>query len=42
LFSAPQRFAGAQVATVICGSNLTPEQVRDWLESTAVHSLSNH
>jgi threonine dehydratase len=25
------RFAGRLVATVICGGNLTPQQVRDWL-----------
>lgn len=25
------RFAGRRVATVLCGGNLTPEQMRDWL-----------
>jgi threonine dehydratase len=27
----PARFGGQTVGTVICGSNLTPEQMRDWL-----------
>lgn len=27
----PARFRGRRVATVICGSNLTEEQVKDWL-----------
>ena len=27
----PARFAGQTVGTVICGSNLTPAQMRDWL-----------
>jgi threonine dehydratase len=27
----PARFAGRRVATVLCGGNLTPEQVADWL-----------
>ena len=27
----PTRFAGQRVATVICGGNLTPEQMRTWL-----------
>lgn len=27
----PARFRGRRVATVICGSNLTAEQVKDWL-----------
>lgn len=26
-----ERFAGQTVATIICGSNLTPEQMRQWL-----------
>lgn len=26
-----QRFAGARVATILCGGNLTPEQMRQWL-----------
>ncbi len=31
LLSAPARFAGQRIATVLCGSNLTPAQMRDWL-----------
>lgn len=31
LLEQPGRFAGARVATVICGGNLTPEQIRRWL-----------
>lgn len=31
LLERPAAFAGARVATVICGGNLTPEQVRQWL-----------
>ena len=27
----PGAWAGARVATVLCGGNLTPEQLRDWL-----------
>ncbi len=27
----PARFAGQTVGTVICGGNLTPAQMRDWL-----------
>ncbi len=27
----PARFAGQTVGTIICGSNLTPAQMRDWL-----------
>lgn len=27
----PRRFAGRRVATIICGSNLTEQQLRDWL-----------
>lgn len=26
-----ERFAGARVATVLCGGNLTPEQITEWL-----------
>ena len=29
----PQRFQGKRVATVLCGGNLTPEQITTWLES---------
>lgn len=28
----PARFAGSTVGTVICGGNLTPAQMRDWLD----------
>ncbi len=28
----PDRFAGRHVATVLCGGNLTPEQVANWLQ----------
>ena len=28
----PARFAGTTVGTVICGSNLTPAQMREWLD----------
>ncbi len=31
LLEHPQRFATKRVATVICGGNLTPEQMRQWL-----------
>ena len=31
----PARFAGQTVGTVICGSNLTPAQMRDWLAEPA-------
>lgn len=31
LLAHPERFAGQRVATVICGGNLTPEQMRTWL-----------
>ncbi|CAA9554689.1 MAG: pyridoxal-phosphate dependent enzyme family protein [uncultured Thermomicrobiales bacterium] len=31
LLAHPARFAGARVATVVCGGNLTPEQARAWL-----------
>jgi threonine dehydratase len=34
LLSAPQDFAGSNVATVLCGGNLTPDQVRSWLGPT--------
>jgi threonine dehydratase len=27
----PSRFAGQTVGTIICGGNLTPAQMRDWL-----------
>ena len=27
----PDRFAGKQVASILCGGNLTPEQVKTWL-----------
>ncbi|WP_207480698.1 threonine ammonia-lyase [Arenibaculum pallidiluteum] len=27
----PGRFGGQRVATILCGGNLTPQQVRDWL-----------
>lgn len=27
----PTLFAGKRVATILCGSNLTPQQMRDWL-----------
>ena len=28
----PARFAGLDVATIFCGGNLTPGQIRDWLQ----------
>jgi threonine dehydratase len=28
----PRRFAGQTVGTIICGGNLTPTQMRDWLD----------
>ena len=31
LLAHPARFAGARVATVVCGGNLTPQQARAWL-----------
>jgi threonine dehydratase len=31
----PARFAGQTVGTVICGGNLTPAQMRDWLAEPA-------
>ena len=31
----PARFAGLTVGTVICGSNLTPAQMRNWLDQPA-------
>lgn len=31
----PLRFAGHRVATVLCGSNITPQQAREWLLSAA-------
>jgi threonine dehydratase len=31
----PARFAGQTVGTIICGSNLTPAQMRDWLPESA-------
>lgn len=31
LLEYPERFAGSLVATIICGGNLTPEQMRNWL-----------
>jgi threonine dehydratase len=31
LLSTPARFAGQRIATVLCGSNLTPAQMREWL-----------
>jgi hypothetical protein len=27
-----ERFAGKTVGTVICGGNLTPQQMREWLD----------
>jgi threonine dehydratase len=31
LLEQPARFAGRTVATILCGGNLTPQQVREWL-----------
>ena len=31
LLGGPGEWAGARIATVLCGGNLTPEQMRDWL-----------
>jgi threonine dehydratase len=31
LLENPNRFLGRRVATILCGGNLTPEQMRDWL-----------
>lgn len=31
LLEQPARFRGRRVATVLCGGNLTPAQMRDWL-----------
>jgi len=31
----PARFAGQTVGTVICGGNLTPAQIRDWLAASS-------
>jgi len=31
LLEQPARFAGQRVATVLCGGNLTPEQIQCWL-----------
>jgi threonine dehydratase len=31
VLSDPARFRGRTVATVVCGGNLTPQQMRDWL-----------
>ncbi|MEO1251654.1 MAG: pyridoxal-phosphate dependent enzyme [Pseudomonadota bacterium] len=31
LLSAPQRWRGKRVATVLCGGNLTPAQIKEWL-----------
>ena len=31
LLAQPERFRGRFVATLLCGSNLTPQQLRDWL-----------
>jgi threonine dehydratase len=28
----PDRFRGRRVATILCGSNLTEEQVKTWLD----------
>ena len=33
ILSQPERFAGRHVATVLCGSNLTDEQLRAWLST---------
>ena len=30
----PDRFAGQTIGTIICGGNLTPTQVREWLAAT--------
>jgi threonine dehydratase len=35
LVQEPARFAGQTVGTIICGSNLTPAQMRDWLAEPA-------
>ena len=32
LVQEPARFAGQTIGTVICGSNLTPAQMREWLD----------
>jgi len=31
----PARFAGQTVGTIICGGNLTPAQMRDWLAESS-------
>lgn len=31
LLEQPQRFRGQTVATILCGGNLTPQQMREWL-----------
>jgi threonine dehydratase len=31
LLEHPEQFAGSRVATIICGGNLTPQQMRTWL-----------
>ena len=31
LLENPERFQGQRIATIICGSNLTPEQMHQWL-----------
>jgi threonine dehydratase len=31
LLEQPERFRGRTVATILCGGNLTPQQLRDWL-----------
>jgi threonine dehydratase len=35
LVQEPARFAGQTIGTVICGSNLTPAQMREWLNEPA-------
>ena len=35
LVQEPARFAGQTVGTIICGSNLTPAQMRNWLAGTS-------
>ncbi len=31
LLASPERWAGRRIATVLCGGNVSPEQIRAWL-----------
>jgi threonine dehydratase len=42
LLSAAHPFLGSNVATVLCGGNLTPEQVQAWLGSTLPSAQEHH